>query len=90
MIKLWLGEVGCWISQGMNLFICIKGSTADETVSSRIGKYKRANNNNTVPFKLEWPVPIYWITYKLLYKMPFLKKHFINAIEDDEGYDSLR
>ena len=80
--KTWLREFGCWLSQGLNLFICIKGSTADETVSSRIGKYKRIYGG--VPFSWQWPVPFYWITYHTLHKMPYLKKHFINAIEEDE------
>ncbi|WP_321367893.1 hypothetical protein [uncultured Desulfuromusa sp.] len=32
----WLKEAGCWISQGLNLALCIRSSTADEAVSSRI------------------------------------------------------
>jgi len=82
--KTWLREFGCWLSQGINLFICIKGATADETTSSRIGKYK-TENNGEVPFNKEWPIPFYWIVYKVLHKCPYLKKHFINAIEEDEG-----
>ena len=80
----WLREVGCWLSQGLNLFICIKGSTADETVSSRVGKYKE-DNLGRVPFKLSWPIPFYYIVYHTLSRIPYLKGHFIRAIESDEG-----
>ena len=82
--KLWIGEVGCWLSQGINLFICVKGSTADETTSSRIGKYKRANGGK-VPFRLAWPIPFYWLVYHILNYIPYLKGHFVRAIELDEG-----
>ena len=82
--KTWLREFGCWLSQGVNLLLCIKGATADETTSSRIGKYKKANRGE-VPFKKEWPIPVFWATYHVLHRVPYLKKHFINAIEIDEG-----
>lgn len=82
--KSWLVEAGCWISQGLNLFICVKGATADETVSSRIGKYKKFNKGS-VPFLFGWPEPFYYLVYHTLSRVPYLKGHFIQAIELDEG-----
>jgi len=82
--KRWIVEFGCWLSQGINLFLCIKGSSADETLSSRIGKYKKQNKGR-VPFKKSWPVPVFWITYNILSRVPYLKGHFIRAIEINEG-----
>jgi len=81
-MKTWIGRLGCWISQGFNLFL-FNGSE-DETVSSRIGKYKRANNN-TVLFKWEYKIVFWWLLYNILSRVPILKGHFLNAIEDDEG-----
>lgn len=81
----WIKEFGCWLSQGLNLFVCVKGATADETVSSRIGKYKTIYKG--VPFFREWPIPLYWVVYHVLSRMPFLKGHFVKSIEPDEGVD---
>ena len=85
--KTWLREFGCWLSQGINLFVCIKGSTADETVSSRIGKFKKFHKGR-VPFYFMWPEPFYYVVYHSLSRIPYLKGHFIKAIEKDEGYGS--
>ena len=81
----WLKEFGCWLSQGINLLVCVKGSTADETVSSRIGKYKTINGH--VPFHFSWPIPFYWVVYHILSRIPYLRGHFIRAIEPDEGLE---
>ena len=82
--RRWINEVGCWLSQGLNLFVCIKGSTADETVSSRIGKYKKFNKGR-VPFSFIWPEPFYYVVYHVLNHIPYLRGHFVRAIELDEG-----
>jgi hypothetical protein len=82
--KSWVVEFGCWLSQGLNLVLCVKGATADETVSSRVGKYK-LKNNGEVPFPLSWPELFFWVTYHVLSRIPYLKGHFIRAIESDEG-----
>jgi len=80
----WLVEFGCWLSQGINLLICVRGATADETLSSRIGKYK-IQHKGLVPLKKSWPIPVFWITYNLISRIPWLKGHFIRAIEINEG-----
>jgi len=82
--KRWINEVGCWMSQGLNLFICVTGATADETVSSRIGKYKTLNDGK-VPFYRDWPIPFYYLTYHVVRRLPYFKGHFLRAIEADEG-----
>ena len=82
--KKWFTEFGCWLSQGINLFICVKGSSADETVSSRIGKYKQFNKG-TVPFTFGWPEPFLYVVYHILSRTPYFKGHFLKAIESDEG-----
>ena len=82
--KRWLTEVGCWLSQGLNLFICVKGSAADETVSSRVGKYKKFNKGK-VPFTFGWPEIFLYLVYHSMSRLPYFKGHFLQAIELDEG-----
>lgn len=77
-----LGRWGCYISQGLNVFL-LDGSE-DETTSSRIGKAKKGNGG-VMPRGEGWlGFWLYYIHFVLI-RVPFLKGHFIKAIEIDEG-----
>lgn len=78
-MKKWLINVLIGIDQLANAILL---GDPDETISSRIGKTKRANGG-----RIPWKYPIRKIVDWGLDKLD--PNHSIDAIEDDEGYDAL-
>lgn len=65
--------------QGVNTLF---GGDPDETISSRMGKWARNQENNRGLKK-----PIYWVANKIVEL--FEKDHFKKSIEEDEGKDEV-
>ena len=79
MIGKWILNVLIGIDQLGNAIV---GGDPDETISSRLGKMKRANNG-TIP----WHRPLSKLVDYGLDKID--PNHSIDAIEEDEGSEAI-
>lgn len=76
-IKKWCVNLLIWIDQGGNTLI---GGDPDETISSRLGRLKKANGG-VIPWKHPLAKVIDWGLDKID------KNHSIDAIEPASHYD---
>jgi len=80
MIKKYLFNLFLGLDQMLN---CVLAGDPDETVSSRLGRVKRANGG-TYPKTRPWG----YVLDKMLDKID--PGHSIDSIEEDEGHDGIR
>ena len=79
MFFKWLENIALAVDQFFNVVL---GGSPDETISSRLGKLKRAHGGT-----LPWSHPVSKIVDFGLDKID--PNHSIDAIEDDEGDDDV-
>lgn len=78
-IKRYVWNLLITFDQSVNV---IFGGDPDETISSRMGKWARAGENDRGLKK-----PIYWVANRIVEL--FERNHFKKSIEEDEGKDEV-